>query len=134
MEPFRSETRIDGETRALSLLPRFNLAIQSIEMSVQRPDGGTEILFFANDIPLEWPTPYIFGEPVLLPRGSLLRATAYFENTSDTPLLAREVGLGTRTALRLVRGSVTVCTEGFRSRSSTRSALVEQLLKWETRR
>ena len=94
MEPFRSETRIDGETRALSLLPRFNLAIQSIEMSVQRPDGGTEILFFANDIPLEWPTPYIFGEPVLLPRGSLLRATAYFENTSDTPLLAREVGLG----------------------------------------
>lgn len=94
MEPFRSETRIDGETRALSLLPRFNLAIQSIEMSVQRPDGGTEILFFANDIPLEWPTPYIFGEPVLLPRGSLLRASAYFENTSDTPLLAREVGLG----------------------------------------
>ncbi len=85
MQRFRSETPIVEETRLLSLLPRLEPGIQSLEVSLRRPDGGTEILLFAKDIRLEWPTPYIFREPVVAPLGSFLRATAYFENASDRP-------------------------------------------------
>jgi hypothetical protein len=85
MQRFRSEARIAEGTRLLSLLPRLDPGIQSLEVSLRRPDGGTEILLFAKDIRLEWPTPYIFREPVVVPRGLLLRGTAYFENTSNGP-------------------------------------------------
>ena len=85
MQRFRSETPIDDGTRILSLLPQLDPGIQSLEVSLRRPDGGTEILLFAKDIRLDWPTPYIFREPVVVPPGSLLRATAYFENASDRP-------------------------------------------------
>ena len=85
MQRLRSELPIDDGTRLLSLLPQLDPGIQSLEVSLRRPDGGTEILLFAKDIRLDWPTPYIFREPVVVPAGSLLRATAYFENASDRP-------------------------------------------------
>lgn len=85
LQRFQSETTIEQETHLLSLLPQLEPGIRSLEVSVRRPDGGTEILLYAKDIRPEWPTPYIFREPVPVPRGSILRATAYFDNTSDGP-------------------------------------------------
>mgnify|MGYP001174247465 CR=1 FL=1 len=81
----QDEARMDSETRVLSLLPELDPGAESIEVSVRRPDGGTDILLFAKDISEEWPTPYVMSEPVLVPAGSVLRATAYFANRSETP-------------------------------------------------
>ena len=80
-----TEAQIGEEIRVISILPQLDTDIQSIELSLRRPDGGTEILLFAKDISLDWPTPYVFERPVVLPRGSVLRAFAYFGNDSDTP-------------------------------------------------
>ena len=80
-----AEARVDGEARVLSLLPQLDPGAQSIEVSVRRPDGGTDVLLFAKDLSEEWPTPYVMGEPVLVPAGSVIRATAYFANRSETP-------------------------------------------------
>ena len=85
MEGFGAESPLEDETRILALLPRFEPGIRSLEVSVRRPDGGTDILLFAKDIPLEWPTPYVLEEPVVAPSGSVLRATAYYENPTDMP-------------------------------------------------
>jgi hypothetical protein len=30
------------------------------------------VLLFAKDIPIDWPTPYILKEPVMLARGTVL--------------------------------------------------------------
>ena len=54
----------------------------SIEVSARKPDGGTDILLFAKDLPTDWPTPYIFTEPVLLRRGTTLSVTAYYAGTA----------------------------------------------------
>jgi hypothetical protein len=78
-QPFRAQTRLTKDTYALSLRPDLLPGAKSIEVSARRPDGGTEILLFAKDIPLEWPTPYIFREPVHLASGTVLSATAYYE-------------------------------------------------------
>ena len=80
-----AEARMDGETRVLSLLPELDPGAQSVEVSVRRPDGGTDILLFAKDFSQEWPTPYVMSEPILVPAGSVIRATAYFANRSETP-------------------------------------------------
>ncbi len=87
-ERFGAETQIDEDTHLLALLPQLDPGIQSIEVSVRHPDGGTRILLFAKDIPLEWPTPYILRDPVLVPQGSRLLATAYAENHSETAQLS----------------------------------------------
>ena len=73
----RAETKIAADTYALALRPEMASGVTSIEVSARRPDGGTDILLFAKDIPADWPTPYIFAEPVLLPRGTVLSVTAY---------------------------------------------------------
>jgi hypothetical protein len=55
-------------------------------VSARKPNGGTEILLFAKDIPLDWPTPYIFKNSVSLPTGTALSATAYYTNAGAAPL------------------------------------------------
>ena len=70
---------LDEPIRVLSFLPSVERGIRSVEVSARLPGGRTEILLLAQDIPLEWPTPYLLDEIVLLERGSTLRATAYYE-------------------------------------------------------
>jgi len=54
-------------------------------VSVRRPDGGTDVLLFARDMPIEWPTPYIFREPVTVEPGARIRVTAYYDNPLPSP-------------------------------------------------
>ena len=82
---FRAVTRLRRDTYTLSLRPEVSPGITSIEVSARQPDGATEILLFAKDIQISWPTPYILKRPVRLPAGTELSATAYYANTSGTP-------------------------------------------------
>ena len=79
---FRDEAVLSTDTYVVALRPEVTTGIKTIEVSARRPNGGTEVLLYAKDIPLEWPTPYIFKEPVLLPAGSRLIVTAYYQNPS----------------------------------------------------
>jgi len=74
---FRAEVRLPVDTRAFALRPEISSGVKSIEVSAKRLDGGTEVLLFAKDFAPDWPTPYIFKEPILLRRGTLLTVTAY---------------------------------------------------------
>ena len=77
---FAAEVRIEEALHALALFPEFEPGVESLEVSVRKPDGGTEVLLFAQDIPEGWPTPYIFAVPVAIESGSALRAIAYHSN------------------------------------------------------
>ncbi len=76
-QKLRAESRLAADAYALALRPEIGAGVKSVEVSARKPDGGTEILLFAKDIPLDWPTPYVFKEPVLLRRGTVLSVTAY---------------------------------------------------------
>jgi hypothetical protein len=49
--------------------------VKAIEVSARKPDGSTEVLLFAKDIPVDWPTPYVLKDPVRLPTGTVLSVT-----------------------------------------------------------
>ena len=70
-------TQLTADTSILALRPEIQPGVTSIEVSARKPDGSTEILLFAKDIPIDWPTPYILKQPVALPRGTVLSATAH---------------------------------------------------------
>jgi hypothetical protein len=82
---FHTQARLNANTSALALWPEFNPGIQSIEVSARTPNGSTEVLLFARDLSMEWPTPYIFKDPVRLPGGTVVSVTAYYSNHSKTP-------------------------------------------------
>jgi hypothetical protein len=73
----RASAKLAADTYALALRPELQTGMKSIEVSARKPDGGTEVLLFAKDLRLDWPTPYIFKDPVALPRGTELSVTAY---------------------------------------------------------
>ena len=75
---FRAETRLTTDTAALAVWPELRPGMTSIEVSARRPDGSTEILLFAVDPILDWPTPYVFKEPIRLPRDTELSVTTYY--------------------------------------------------------
>ena len=82
---FRAQTRLTTNVSALSVRPEISAGVQSIEVSAKRTDGSTQVLLFARDLPLDWPTPFIFKEPVRLPAGTVLSVTAYYANASAMP-------------------------------------------------
>jgi hypothetical protein len=84
-QKFRAVTRLTAETHVLALRPETASGVKSIEVSARKPNGGTEVMLFAKDFQMDWPTPYIFKEPVALPSGTELLVVAYFANAGTAP-------------------------------------------------
>jgi hypothetical protein len=82
---FRAETTLTADTTLIALRPDAQPGIASIEVSARKPDGGTDVLLFAKDIPVDWPTPYIVAEPVAVRRGTILSITAYLSSGGKAP-------------------------------------------------
>jgi hypothetical protein len=61
---------LTADIKALALRVEPSPGTNSGEVSARRPDGGTQILLFAKNFDLDWPTPFVFAKPVDLPRGS----------------------------------------------------------------
>jgi cytochrome c5 len=74
-------TRLAARTFVWALVPRVAAGLASVQVTARTPDGGTNILLFARNPPVEWPTPYILARPVLLPAGTELSASARYDNT-----------------------------------------------------
>jgi hypothetical protein len=51
---------------------------KSIEIKTRRPDGVVQILLLIKEYPQQWQTPYVFRQPIAIPKDSLIQATAYF--------------------------------------------------------
>jgi len=83
---FRAESVLAADTSALAVWPVISDGLRTIELSARTPDGGTQVLLFAKDISMDWPTPFVFKEPVRLRRGSVLVATAYYGNPTPEAL------------------------------------------------
>ena len=73
-----AQTVLAADTALLALRPEVGPGVKTVEVSARRPDGGTEVLLFAKDLQLDWPTPFVFSDPIVLPRGTTLSVTAYY--------------------------------------------------------
>ena len=83
----RASTRLASNTSVWALVPRLDPGLRSIQVTARMPDGGTDILLFAKDPPVEWPTPYILARPVLLPAGTQVSVSARYDRAPPKPFL-----------------------------------------------
>ena len=74
----RPRRRSEKDTNVLALQPQLIPGVASIEVAARKPDGATQILLFARNIPLAWPTPYVFATPVPLPKGTRLSVIEHY--------------------------------------------------------
>jgi hypothetical protein len=74
---FRAEVALLRETRLIALRLESPAGVKSVEVVERRSDGQTRELLFAKDFSSDWPSPFIFKEPILLRRGSVLNVTSY---------------------------------------------------------
>jgi hypothetical protein len=70
--------KLPEDTHLLALEPAIRPGLQSVEVSAKTPSGASRVLLFAKDIPLDWPTPYIYREPVSLPKGTELTVIEHY--------------------------------------------------------
>jgi len=84
-QKYRAATTLSADTYAVALRPELFPGAQAVEVAARKPDGGTQMLLLLKDILQDWPTPYIFKEPVLLSKGTELVVTSYYVNPDDKP-------------------------------------------------
>ena len=79
---FRATSRLAVDTDLFALRLESKPGVQSIEVSARKPDGTTEVMLFDKNVRPEWPTPYVFKEPVSLPKGAELSVIAHYTNAA----------------------------------------------------
>jgi Cu/Ag efflux protein CusF len=85
LQKFHAETKLAADTNVLALWPEIPQGMKSIEVSGRKLDGETQVLLFAKDFPVDWPTPYILKSPITLSKGTELFVNAYYANTGAAP-------------------------------------------------
>jgi hypothetical protein len=58
---------------------------RSVELTARRANGAAEPLLWNRNYRDEWQAPYVMRQPVVLPAGSALQITAYFDESAPTP-------------------------------------------------
>ena len=75
----QAKSRLSASTYVWALVPRVAAGLASVQVTARTPDGGINILLFARNPPVEWPTPYILARPVLLPAGTEVSVSARYD-------------------------------------------------------
>jgi hypothetical protein len=76
-----AETRLMAGTDALAMRLDFQPGLRSVEVSAKKPDGTKVMMLFAKYFQPDWPTPFIFKDPVPLPKGAELSVIGYYGDT-----------------------------------------------------
>ncbi len=98
--------RVDAELTTLqdvtlwSMLPHTHLRGKRWDYQVTYPDGRTETLLTVPKYDFNWQTDYVFKEPLKLPKGTKIHATAWYDNSTNNksnPDPAKDVMWGDQT-------------------------------------
>ena len=84
----RAQATVTSDTYAVALWPEHVAGLKGVEVSARTREGATDVLLFAKDPAVEWPTPYIFKKPVHLRAGTSLVVTGLFDG-APRPLRVR---------------------------------------------
>jgi hypothetical protein len=99
--------KVPVDVTALAVTPHMHLLGQDITMSVTFPDGKDLDLIKIGDWDFNWQNTYYFEKPIELPKGSLVKVRAHFNNPS-----AKVVKWGEGTNDEMCIGFIAVVQKG----------------------
>ena len=80
-----AEWPIPVDVEALAVTPHMHLLGRDIAMSVKYPDGRVEDLVKITDWDFNWQNTYWFEKPLDLPKGTVVRVVAHYDNSASNP-------------------------------------------------
>ena len=89
--PNASNHRVDAsvefkkDVTLLALTPHMHLRGKSFEFRAIYPTGASEILARVPNYDFNWQITYELEKPIPLPKGTIIEATAYFDNSPNNP-------------------------------------------------
>jgi hypothetical protein len=75
-----------GDARLVSVTPHMHWRGKDYKYEIIYPDGKTETILSVPRFDFNWQNMYRFAEPIKLPKGSKVRATAHWDNSALNPL------------------------------------------------
>ena len=78
----RAEMTTTQDVTLRSLLPHTHLRGKSWEYIAVYPDGRSETILSVPRYDFNWQTDYVFAEPLKLPKGTIIRARATYDNSA----------------------------------------------------
>lgn len=90
----------DQDSHIWALFPHSHLRGKSWEYRLVYPDGRKEVVLSVPNYDFNWQTYYVFAEPLAVPKGTRLEATAHYDNSANNkwnPDPAIEVRWGEQT-------------------------------------
>ncbi len=79
------EYEFEEDVEILSFMPHMHLRGKAALYEITYPDGRHETLLHVPKYEFNWQHSYAFREPVLAPKGSVLRFTLWWDNSEDNP-------------------------------------------------
>lgn len=73
------------DVQALAISPHMHLLGKEIKVTATQPDGKVVPLIWIKDWDFNWQGTYPYARPVRLPRGSVIKMEAVFDNSADNP-------------------------------------------------
>src|SRR5579871_471635 len=113
--PGEGNHRVDGKVtlqqtvKLQTMFPHMHVRGKSFEYTATLPDGATKVLLDVPKYNFNWQLTYALDQPVTLPAGTVLQATAYYDNSANNPYNpdpAKEVYWGDQTWDEMLAGFV----------------------------
>ena len=80
-----AERTLDHDVTLLALLPHMHLRGKSVQYRAVYPTGESQILLDVPRYSVNWQLSYYLKEPLLLPKGTRIECTGYFDNSANNP-------------------------------------------------
>ena len=81
--PIESAVEFLEDVTLYSLGPHTHLRGKSWEYRITYPDGRSEVLLAVPNYDFNWQTGYLFATPLRVPKGSVLKAVAHYDNSKE---------------------------------------------------
>ncbi len=78
-----ADKTIQRDVTLMSMFPHMHMRGKSFRYEITYPDGTQEILLDVPRYDFNWQNSFVLAEPKLIPRGSRLHCTAYFDNSEE---------------------------------------------------
>jgi hypothetical protein len=76
---------LPADVLALNIAPHMHMLGREMKVEAHLPTGGTVPLIWIKDWDFSWQGSYNYAQPVPLPKGTVIKMDAYYDNSADNP-------------------------------------------------
>ncbi len=112
----KAEWKAPTDLEGLAVTPHMHLLGRNMVMTATYPDGTSEELIKILDWDFNWQNTYYFEKPIDLPKGTVVKVVAHFDNSDQNPRNPskppKTVGFGEGTTDEMCIGFIAITQKG----------------------